>query len=487
MDVDSPRRGDADLEIIDNTQVTRSSDTALGINLLEEACCQASEEMDGSGRGLQAEQTPLLNRPTAYPRARQVTPWLALLSCLFFAGPIYGWTPMQAMLVRRGAFSYECDAAETSCAAQLETLSAVYSLATFANEGSAFLVGVLVDLQGSEVTVLLSGTAYVVAYVMIACFEFFGDWSLFVAFVLLGIGGMGFFLAAFRAAGLTESRVVFLTAASCLYDSSSGVFLVVQGLLNVYDDGYGHFRAAFLLLAVLSLFLTLALAYAWRLSGADLVDREVDNRKHDDAPRLYNRPFGAGQLHTLEFGLLSAWTILGMFKAIGYLGTIYDWLDAIGDGTNSVPDLIAGLVVAGCLWIPILAHLFRLGLCQAAHVINVIGLAFSICVAIPSVTSQIIGAIVYAAFRSAFFASVPNFCAELFGQKSIGRTAGLMYTMGGFAAILCTPIVWAGESGYWSWVNAGNCLLVVPMTGCILSLHMFSAELCLELRPPSSE
>ena len=42
--------------------------------------------------------------------------------------------------------------------------------------------------------------------------------GLFVAFMLLGVGGMGFFLASFRAAGLTESRVVFLTAASCLYD-----------------------------------------------------------------------------------------------------------------------------------------------------------------------------------------------------------------------------------------------------------------------------
>ena len=96
-----------------------------------------------------------------------------------------------------------------------------------------------------------------------------------MAFMLLGVGGMGFFLASFRAAGLTESRVVFLTAASCLYDSSSGVFLAVQGVLNLFDNNYGHFRFAFLLLAVLSLTLTVALAYCWRLSGCDAVDHEV--------------------------------------------------------------------------------------------------------------------------------------------------------------------------------------------------------------------
>ena len=135
---------------------------------------------------------------------------------------------------------------------------------------------------------------------------------------------MGFFLASFRAAGLTESRVVFLTAASCLYDSSSGVFLAVQGVLNLFDDDYDHFRVAFLLLAVLSLALTIALAYCWRLSGCDQVDLEVDDRKNATALRLRDRPFGRGQLYTLEFALLAAWVTLGMFKAIGYLGTIYD-------------------------------------------------------------------------------------------------------------------------------------------------------------------
>ena len=113
-----------------------------------------------------------------------------------------------------------------------------------------------------------------------------------------------------------------------------------------------------------------------------------------------------------------------------------------------------------------------------------IGLAFSICVCVPTVTSQIFGAVIYAAYRAAFYASVPNFCAGLFGQKSIGRTAGLLYTLGGFAALLTAPIVWAGESGYWTAVNIASCLLVIPMGGCVLSLHMFSAEPCLALGPP---
>ena len=326
-DPESPRRRDADLEVIDNTtQGPSPRNDALGVNLLGEACCQTNEEMDGSGRGFAVEATPLLQRDSTHPVARKITPYLALLSCLAFAGPIYGWTPMQAMLVERGAFLYECDAeeADSSCAAQIETLSAVYSLASFVNEGSAFLIGVLVDLQGSEVTVLLSGACYVAGYVMIGLFDFFGDWCLFVAFMLLGVGGMGFFLASFRAAGLTESRVVFLTAASCLYDSSSGVFLAVQGILNLFDNDYDHFRVAFLLLAVLSLALTIALAYCWRLSGCDQVDLEIDDRKNATATRLRDRPFGRGQLYTLEFALLAAWVTLGMFKAIGYLGTIYD-------------------------------------------------------------------------------------------------------------------------------------------------------------------
>ena len=48
---------------------------------------------------------------------------------------------------------------------------------------------------------------------------------------------------------------------------------------------------------------------------------QVDDRKNATASRLKDRPFGRGQLYTLEFALLSTWVTLGMFKAIGYLGT----------------------------------------------------------------------------------------------------------------------------------------------------------------------
>ena len=61
MDPESPRRRDADLEVIDNTtQGPSPRNDALGVNLLGEACCQTNEEMDGSGRGFAVEATPLL-------------------------------------------------------------------------------------------------------------------------------------------------------------------------------------------------------------------------------------------------------------------------------------------------------------------------------------------------------------------------------------------------------------------------------------------
>ena len=75
MDPESPRRRDADLEVIDNTTQGPSprNDSALGVNLLGEACCQSTEEMDGSGRGFAVEATPLLSRDTTHPLAKKVT------------------------------------------------------------------------------------------------------------------------------------------------------------------------------------------------------------------------------------------------------------------------------------------------------------------------------------------------------------------------------------------------------------------------------
>ena len=43
---------------------------------------------------------------------------------------------------------------------------------------------------------------------------------------------------------------------------------------------------------------------------------QVDDRKNATALRLKDRPFGRGQLYTLEFALLATWVTLGMFKAV---------------------------------------------------------------------------------------------------------------------------------------------------------------------------
>ena len=170
-----------------------------------------------------SDEEPLLGARAREPQ-RWATPVLALVSVLFFAGTIYGWTPMQAMLVQRGAFG------GGGGEAQADALALVYTVASFVNGISSVFTGAFVDERGAEPAVVAAGGLYVVGYLLIACFETLGDWSLYVAFACLGAGGIGFYLSAFAAAVLVEPRyrILYLTACSGLYDSSSGVFLLVR-------------------------------------------------------------------------------------------------------------------------------------------------------------------------------------------------------------------------------------------------------------------
>ena len=142
------------------------------------------------------------------------------------------------------------------------------------------------------------------------------------------------------------------------------------------------FRDAFLGLACASAALTTALALSWRRGAATVpADADAATASSDEAApdkrreRPADRPFGREQLATPEFCLLAAWVVVGVFKAVFYLGTIYDWLARLG-AAPWVPDLISGLIVAGALWAPLIAWLFEaLGLWRAAQCVNFVGLA----------------------------------------------------------------------------------------------------------------
>ena len=82
----------------------------------------------------------------------------------------------------------------------------------------------------------------------------------------------------------------------------------------------------------------------------------------------------------------------------------------------------------------------------------------------------------YAAYRAAFYAAVPNACARLFGLQNIGRSTGLLFTLTSPSVFLLYPVVWWAERGHWTAVNVTNCLLVLPMVGFVAGLGARAAQ-----------
>ena len=443
---------------------------------------------------------------------------LAQLSSLLYGGVVFGWASLQPMLVRAGAYAALCEDDDGSdlCPAQADRLGAVYSLSVAALTLASWPLGALLD-AAQHALMVLAGALCTVSLALFAAFPRLGDGLLFVAGPLLGVGGMGFFFIGVASARLAPSRhaQTLLIVANCLFSSSPVVFLALDPVvIALGSDDVAAFTSVMAAYAGFTALFTLALALAWPRADdaselrvaidanagddADSADALLGSK--DDAARGAARHFWARdkplreyafaeQARTLEFVIIIAWSCLCMLRSFFYLGMIDDWCDAIGDasglGVGTTRTAIVGIVVAGAVWVPFVAALFRrLGLAAGAHACNALSLASALATAAPSLAAQLVGAVFYAVFRGAFFGAITIFCDRVFGARTLGRTVGTVYTAGAIPALLSLPLLAWGESGAaggWTAVNALQVLLALPMGGLVFALHHWSTEPVLAL------
>ena len=87
--------------------------------------------------------------------------------------------------------------------------------------------------------------------------------------------------------------------------------------------------------------------------------------------------------------------VLGMFKAIQYIGTIDDLLISLGCDDDTYPTIISSMIVAGAGWILLIDMVFKTAsLLFSAYLVSLVGLVYSL-VTLGSLEAQIPGVVIY--------------------------------------------------------------------------------------------
>ena len=201
-------------------------------------------------------------------------------SVFFFSGVLFGWAPLQSLLLRerggRGQFSELCGGGGSSnntfnlhrgghhgghphCEAQLQALELVYTLSTFTLSFVSLPGGWFVDVCGVRATVALACTLEVAGLVLFSQADSIAFNWFIPAACLMSAGGFLVMCASWPAAFLySHWQTIILASISCLFDASS----IVPAIFETLGDNVGR-EKLFLAYACWAFFLHALMFCLW--------------------------------------------------------------------------------------------------------------------------------------------------------------------------------------------------------------------------------
>ena len=147
----------------------------------------------------------------------------------------------------------------------------------------------------------------------------------------------------------------------------------------------------------------------------------------------------AAQLRTPEFTFIMVHTLVCMFRANVYMGTIGDYLASIGDGEGGHPyqKAVGAIIPCGVFFVPAVSWLLtRRGFASSCWVVWWLGLFYEGCTLIEVKAVQLAGALVFTFYRAALYTIVAVYMSVVFGNATLGRISGIVYSVTGFVILL---------------------------------------------------
>mmetsp|Transcript_18088 Transcript_18088/g.41932 ORF Transcript_18088/g.41932 Transcript_18088/m.41932 type:complete len:515 (+) Transcript_18088:59-1603(+) len=413
-----------------------------------------------------------------------------LLSVFLFSGIVFGWAPLNSMLLQEGTFYASlCELGpdgqrQIPCDAQRAALNQAFTIASTAVSLVALPAGYFIDKKGPIWGVAVAGVLEVLGLIGVALCEDVGSGSfdLFLySFTLISIAGaMTMFCGYTLPFVFPVYATLLVETTSCLFDGSCIIFL---GFKVVYSAGMS-FAGLWWSYAVLAVIIYSCLLASWAMCREELQasrapleeDPDVAAASPNDvmpADTIDKKPLGK-QLLTFEFAAIFLYGTIQVSRSNLYLGTVDLYNDALwqaGKISMSSGQLttLAGLIIPfGFVAVPIIeASVHHLGLVGTVHLTTAIGVSYAaVQILFSNDIMQLVGAGLFAVWRAYLFSIISAFVMSTFGAQTMGRIMGVCFLSAALVNLAQAPLVsWTltSQDGNFIPLLTGAMLVCLPL------------------------
>ena len=403
---------------------------------------------------------------------------------LFF----YGWAALQALFERDGVYLAMCPEEEPLCARRSSRMILLFSVDNSVTILTAIVAGLALDRFGPAAITMAGGLLQACGLLLMGLAGGPDEPALvdgfLLAFVISAVGGACLMLQSLKLAFIVAPRhfALIMTLANCLVDSSS---VVPFGLYRCYLAGISR-AGIFTGYAVLCLVSSALLALSWcgrpgrRLQRTTMEELQSakpgppslpagETGETEQRPRLHGLAVKQ-QLRSFEFAVAVTFFMLQLFRSNAYLGVIKDVLQQLGDADldNLYTQIFTLLLPASTLFIPLYnLCMSRGGFAITFLVVHLLGVAWNVCMLIPSLQLQLLGFASFTNFRGLLFASIFTFVGHSFGNRTFGRINSLMWLFSAGWSFLIWPCAEVSKmlSGD---LLIMNCFMLVLCVPCLV-------------------
>ena len=453
------------------------------------------------------------SRTALSPTWRYATNALSLLSVFCFSGIIFGWAPLELLLLQEGQYSELCSVEDDdtnnndtatlpnsidspTCPAQMNRLNAMFTLAQFWLSFASLPVGFLLDMAPKPLHFATAGMLQVAGLLLLAISDSSStssDWFI-VGYSLLALGGCMTMLGAFPASFLLPTyQAGILASISCLFDASSIVFFV---FFKAFEEWGMTRQSLFGVWTIVAVVVYTALVFCWaqleRMDWKTVIEQEDEEQQqqqqqsNDTKNASKNETTTTNQqsppqqqshttrvqelglhewnvrhqLQTYEYGLAVLFASSQMLRCNFFIMTVDDFLKSIGDTNASYARLFSWILPCGIVFVPLIEWtVTSCGVLQTLHITNAIGMTFGVLLWIPSLAPvQVMNFALFTAFRAYLYSTLNTFIAVTFGVTTMGRIIGFVFTTAAVVSLIQYPLsVWTNtqQQGNFLPVNIG--------------------------------
>ena len=402
-------------------------------------------------------------------------PWhtriLIIMVCInlgCFGGIIFGWPPLLLIFQREDQYNELCTV--DGCSEQENALNWMYVLGCSVINLCAFPLGILLDMIGPKwLSIMGAGTAAVGFFCMAvsdsATLDYFP-----LGISLIAITGQLSMLFLYPVSFLLQSKTTILTIGSCCFDASSLVFMLFQ-LLNEYAS-----ISRTILFAVWGgfAFLTFGtLAVLWNgmdKSGTKDTDvyvqdvskpqqrtKDVLFTKNGKSAKTKTNTFGKQnsalftEVYSFKFLFAVLYGSVLCFRANTHVAISKKLLENYGDDDHTYVLIFSWILPFGFIAMPAVNILIdKYGLHNTIMGCHFFGVLYNIIAMIPCLELQLVGFVLFSAYRAVSFATLIAFNGNTFSLPNIGKIVGLIFccaALVNFAAQPCMTVTNAYFNG----------------------------------------